>query len=400
VKQFCALVGIAVVLTGCAAIGKGPGLVGTPTMANPPASASPPATWNVKQAHLVSPATGWVLATSGTNQGTPSLLTTTDGGHTWADATPPALTEATKTTEPAVSPTVHFADDKNGWLAFFATRDGASEMVVAHTVDGGRSWSRSVFPMLNWERIPWLASVDPRTGWLLATSSPALGMMFKSVFQTQDAGAHWQLLSRGGGPGGTETPENLPNTEYITGITFRSATEGWVTARYRYTTDVALYHTADAGRTWQRLPIAYPDTGSRISYCDAFPPQFFGADRTAGMLVLQCRGTPEPGWVAVYVTVDGGRTWTSRSALPGMIEDRGSYDFITADHGWALLDSGDLQMTGDGGRTWTQVANLPAKYGKIDFADQQTGWLTDTSGSLQATADGGRTWTSLSVGTR
>ncbi|MDB4895511.1 MAG: hypothetical protein JWN15_1773 [Firmicutes bacterium] len=184
-KQLCALVGIAVVLTGCAATGKGLGPVGTPATDNPPA------TWNAKQAHLVSPATGWVLVTSGTIQG----------------------------------------------------------MVVVHTVD---------------------------------------------------AGAHWQLVSRGGGPGGTPTAQHLPNTEYVTGVTFRTAAEGWVTARYRTTNDVALYHTADAGRTWQRQPIAYPDTGSKIHYCDAFPPQFIGADRTAGVLVLQCRGTPEPGWVAVY----------------------------------------------------------------------------------------------------
>jgi photosystem II stability/assembly factor-like uncharacterized protein len=72
--------------------------------------------------------------------------------------------------------------------------------------------------------------------------------------------------------------------------------------------------------------------------------------------MLECRGTPEPGWAIPFVTADGGHTWESRSAVPGMIEDRGSYDFITADQGWAFLDSGDLQMTKDGGRTWTPLS--------------------------------------------
>jgi hypothetical protein len=134
-KRLCALLGIVVVLTGCAATRPGPAPAATPasnpattpnpaatlnpaTTRNAPATTKPAATWSVKQAQLVSPSTGWVLATGGPKSDGTALFRTADGGRTWQDITPPGLADVDK-----MFASAHFVDETMGWAAFHVGQD-------------------------------------------------------------------------------------------------------------------------------------------------------------------------------------------------------------------------------------------------------------------------------------
>jgi photosystem II stability/assembly factor-like uncharacterized protein len=120
------------------------------------------------------------------------------------------------------------------------------------------------------------------------------------------------------------------------------------------------------------------------------------------------------GPVLVYLTADGGETWTASTA-PGEIPH--AVDFIDAENGWLLstdtMDAGypaGLYATHDGGQTWTTLQAIDdgrpnqgtfALNGTVlDFITPTLGWTDTFSGSgdtLLQTTDGGLTWAPVTV---
>jgi photosystem II stability/assembly factor-like uncharacterized protein len=99
-------------------------------------------------------------------------------------------------------------------------------------------------------------------------------------------------------------------------------------------------------------------------------------------------------WGSIYVTEDGGATWTrSRTDTNRLV-----YDVSVDEHGkgWAVGQVGTVLRTEDGGRTWTPQANPKEAEGSHLFAvhavDGNTAWVVGEWGTRIFTSDGGRTW--------
>ena len=97
---------------------------------------------------------------------------------------------------------------------------------------------------------------------------------------------------------------------------------------------------------------------------------------------------------AVYVTADGGETWTSGIGLSG-IPERSCY---AGENTYFLVTSGgDIQKSIDNGSTWSTVFTNPEGILLgITFKDELTGIAT-TSGGIFKTVDGGTNWTQQTI---
>jgi photosystem II stability/assembly factor-like uncharacterized protein len=234
--------------------------------------------------------------------------------------------------------------------------------------------------------------VDPLHGWFFDAPMPAVGApMF--IYRTVDGGVHWSQVEMTPATG-TPASGALPVGCSPYGMTFVSATTGWVTGSCGLATLFDVTH--DSGATWA------PQTFPCIN-CALYPPQFTSA--------LDGQLFGENGVGALFVTSDGGRTWTARTNPSGEAPD-----FIDADHGFTMGLTGNINpaavlwRTTDGGATWSQASNGairgngPAETGELDFISATTGWMESlpvysepvphmVPPQLWQTTDAGSTWT-------
>ena len=180
---------------------------------------------------------------------------------------------------------------------------------------------------------------------------------FGAIYHTADAGKTWQPRDSG-----TKTP--------LFGVDFASRTDGWVVGK-----SALILHTKDAGATWTRQtsPIGSQKPLFKVRALDA---------RTAWAV---------GDWGAVTVTHDGGETWEDRS----LTDDVVLYDvsFPDAQHGFVAGEYGTLLATNDGGGTWTKrpVGTEKTLFG-VSFSTPTQGWVVGIDGLVLRTRDGGGTW--------
>lgn len=349
-----------------------------------------PPEWGLRSIYMVDPTTGWGLARDGDDK--PHLLRTTDGGESWSDVTPNRVAGAYR------GRAAHFPDGVTGWLALGYLGPEGPRLAVLHTEDGGRRWRRTTFPAQDWE-VEQLDIVfaGSRYGWILATSGPASGTMLKSVFRTEDGGHTWTRVSTDARTADGPTPGALPATGYPTGMTFRSATDGWVA--YLYRTDptiIPLYRTADGGETWQLQSIKRPHGYEQGWYFNAYPPVFSGPDLQQGIMLVEM--VQQSAILVPYLTDDGGESWALTSGVSVDMVGPLVYDVVGARTGWVLdsAQGGRLQTIVDGKPDRVLIPDRPlAGALQIDFVDPNWGWalLPEGNGTaLWRTSDGGRTW--------
>lgn len=229
--------------------------------------------------------------------------------------------------------------------------------------------------------------VDANTVWALAYDGSGGGANVQEFTRTTNGGTTW-----------TPGTINLGNTALqITNISAVSATTAWVGAFDPTAGLGGTWKTTNAGVTWTKQnTTAYSTAGA--SWFDFV--HFFDANNGVAM------GDPGPSIdFEIYLTSDGGTTWTSPNAitLPNPQTDEYGYNGGYAAAGntlWFVTNKGRIYKTTNMGVNWSVTQSPIADFGsaaisgKIYFSDNNNGVLLSsaTTGNYYTTTNGGTTW--------
>jgi photosystem II stability/assembly factor-like uncharacterized protein len=281
---------------------------------------------------------------------------TNDGGQTWS-LVPRA----------EVPPDPDFVDRRHGWIM------KGHPIGLERTTDGGRTWQRLSLPGytsvghgLHFSMAPivdGLAFVSPTAGFVEVAP---FNFSREELFATTDGGVTWQ-------------PRVLPAGASL--LQMVDARRGYAQGR-----GGVYYSTADGGQTWRVI----------LRNKSFVPAQVLG--RT---LVGWTKATDPP---SLYVTQDGGATWSSRRAPVGSL-------YAVNEHTWVVATPSKVFVTTSAGRRWRSAQlGVPAgwtAYQVGPFTSSRTGWAVFVRGTpgknhdacqspyacvLVRTTDGGRHW--------
>ncbi len=311
-----------------------------------------------------------------------ALLRTTDGGQTWFDLTPPGLSAVGY----AVNP--FFLDLSHAWVLVPAGDSPQQSGNLYRTSDGGLHWDSHTVPFGGGR----LVFLDDSRGWMLADLGVGAGSNAVAIFQTTDGGATWTQTYTND-PTAPGAADSLPLGGLKFGLTPVDMQTAWVWG-VTYAPGVAyLFRTDDGGHTWSQVALPLPPNGETAELSiDAM--RFFGP--TA---FLALRLTAEQNQLAIYVSQDGGASWT---LSPMLLPNGGMTQFLSAQE--AVVYNGDqFYVTRDAAQTWVAVAPnivFAESFALMDFIQPQIGWVVtaDITGQrlLYRSTDGGATWNLLS----
>jgi photosystem II stability/assembly factor-like uncharacterized protein len=325
--------------------------------------------------NMIDAQTGWAVTNK--NQ----IVRTTDGAVHWKKVMPPypaALGQRGAVT--------CFLTASNAWVAVpDATKATA---VIFRTIDGGQTWQET---SIQTSTVAQITFINPQDGWLLSKHAESESAETLEVFHTPDGGKTWVRIARALASSlDTPSPGRLPFSGHKAGLSFLNSSVGWVSGSIPVDGATLLYRTRDGGSIWypQSLPLSATEKSSQLSI---LPPLFFTA--TDGILPVNF-DTGKGMDLDVYVTHDGGITWSGTSPLVAAII---TVDFIDVAHGWAS-DRVSLYMTSDGGEHWTRLPQSEnfQHVTHLDFVSNDLGWAIGATASqvhtLLKTGDGGRGW--------
>ena len=359
-----------------------PGAGASPPGAPAPTRSTDPPAVPVLRAGTLGARGGWALTAS-------ALYVTEDRGRTWRAVTPPVLGDsdlvgAVQSVAAAGSDDLWVAmGNVIGLVPWSPTNRGTNRGEgIERSVDGGATWSFSTLPgcLQGCGADLSLSFVDARHGF--ATIGP-VGPSRSRLFSTTDGGATWHAVC-------TLPVDRAGGAELL----FTSTRDGWAQIQNPGPLRGALYRTTDGGETWHQAP-GLP-TGGRYE-----PPQFFGGEDG---VVLGVGRAP-----VVFVTSDGGRTWSPRRGAVGRSREPIQLAAVTP-RVWDMFVGTAMFATTDGGRQWARVTPQPAWppgwVASAGFYSVTDGWAVVQATSatcpragclprLMATGDGGRHWTTL-----
>jgi photosystem II stability/assembly factor-like uncharacterized protein len=267
--------------------------------------------------------------------GNGTILTTADGGSTWAKRSSGTKAEL-----------LSISIGDGGERAWVVGENGT----VLLTDDSGGTWTST--PSGTTSRLDAVIMLgNGQQGWAVGDNG--------LVMSSSDSGRSWVRLTSG--------LKAVFNSVAMSPDWKR----GWILGD-----DGLLLLTADGGATWEPQ-----ETGTAVSLMSA-----------------QMRGDGQHGWVVgehgtILVTDDGGQKWSSQasptSTWLNSISMRG--DGL---HGVISGDDGLILTTSDGGKTWGKaISNTTASLNSVGMSvDGQLGWAVGYSGMVLGTSDGGKTW--------
>ena len=308
------------------------------------------------------------------------LVRTNDGGITWYNVTPPDLVE--------MGSTVHtfMLDKDHAWVQKPDFNNFPNNGLLYHTADGGLTWTISSTPFSGGD----LSFIDNNRGWMLADLGAAAGSNAVAVFQTNDGGTTWTQTYTND-PNLPDASDSLPLGGLKSDLVPLNMQTAWVGGVVYSPGTVYLYRTDDRGNTWSPVNLELPEGAENFELGIDKDQMKFVSDAD-GFLVVRVSGDSTQ--TAVYVTNDGGDTWT---LTPTFIPEAGQSDFISADE--AILYNGEqFYVTRDAARTWTTVSPdivFGDSFATMDFVNLNSGWIitvADDQRSLYRTHDGGATW--------
>ena len=306
---------------------------------------------------------GWV--TGHDNTYAPILLTSTDGGKSWAPVeSPPDLVCAPS-----------FVSATEGWGISSILTQG-----IVHTTDGGVTWHSQYTPLYSdaydFKQLlaQSIAAADGQHAWTVGAGG--------ALLRTTDGGT-WAPVSSSAAAGS------------LSAVDFSDSTHGWAVGWSG--PGGLILHTSDGGLTWGSQDSGTLHGLTSISFVDDM-------DGWVGI------GDGDPSGRSLLHTTDGGATWDFVSN--GQWFDGGGVSkvqFVDEDHGWEMVNySGLMARTTDGGASWQEL-DTGGMTGAFDFAfaDANHGWLVGQAsvditgapiGKTAYTTDGGLTWTPDGLG--
>lgn len=328
------------------------------------------------------------------------LYRTEDGGKTWTNVSP--VSQASFTAPPQFRRNLFFYDKENGWIARDEFNGG--KPVILHTVNGGETWITSTFP--DKTHIAAIQFINAKTGWLLCSADSGMSHSEKSLYLTTDGGATWKKIMQNTGyiPTNDATKEAIPQSGYVTGISFQDAKNGWVTLNGPAGSKV--YHTVNGGETWSQAPVIANHNPDEFTV--TWNPVFFGADKKAGWFPVAYEQSKQIEYHG-YFTTDSGKHWEDTPFTISPVHEMTEippFAFVSRSEGW-YVNQNQVYHTADGGKSWILLKQDPVLTTKakqypemveIQFTSRGTGWLLLQNAEhekslLLKTQDGGKTWT-------
>ncbi len=347
------------------------------------------------------------------------LWRTTDGGVTWT----PLVDTANQANAPA---RIDFVSDLEGWGM------PTNWQGLAHTLDGGKTWTRVSVPTPpgyteGSTAVDWPAGSPPNFTLRGSASYGSGNSMTTSLvtWASSDDGSTWRIDKVETPPSGGSQP-----------------------GQYSLGSDVQSIYS---GGTIESLVFDRPD-GQQATFAASGVTGFVATGHVLGLTSATAYSATEA-WVTIDAcayagtmtsgghfgrqscprllrTSDGGKTWhpllwtfTNASApsptapavpscctMDPVYERQAAREPLTGwpdrTHGWAVVGT-NLFWTADGGKTWDSGSALPAS-GTIQFLDPQRGWLVASGSSdpvsdvytrmpVYRTADGGKTWAEADI---
>jgi photosystem II stability/assembly factor-like uncharacterized protein len=393
-----ALVLTAIAAAGCGSAGGGPGADISPptgTASAPPTPGPTPAPRPVRleDVQMTSTADGWALLSPGSGGSSDlELARTSDGGRTWTPSSPPGAGQLVSS-----QVLLEASSRQRAWLA---VSNGSSTTRVFGTSDGGQSWQGP--GQLPAAQPVAMDFTSPADGWLLDSLGAAMGSNPVRLFRSTDGGQHWSSEARSA-MGSQPEVGGIPAGCDKSGMSFNGAGQSGFITSFCNSLAGAVLQSADGGEHWTAASLPIPHQACQSGGCEVPAPQFAGKTT-----FLQVNDGPDPAYL--LVSPDSGGTWRVERLPAGAGADP-RLTFFSPSAGIAVAAGSQesvgtsTYLTSDGGQSWSAVP-LARPFGdagaSFDFVSPHAGfaWVPGSTAPassqvLYQTTDSGRTWTSF-----